>query len=140
MPHAATSSPSLKKHNFLPLKDKLELIRKCEAGILHSIIAGQMVVPRSTISTIWKNQDKYRETAASTISTTSLILRGSRDSRLNTMEDMLIRWIEDRTQRKMPISSLVQERALSQWHDLQSTTSTTSRTEDTFTSSRGWFH
>ncbi|MPC66039.1 hypothetical protein E2C01_060182 [Portunus trituberculatus] len=49
MPRKATSSPSLKRHNFLPFKDKppapalrhnflpfkdkLELIRKCEAGI-----------------------------------------------------------------------------------------------------------
>ncbi|MPC63701.1 hypothetical protein E2C01_057803 [Portunus trituberculatus] len=29
----ATSSPNPKKHNFLPFKDKLELIRKCEASI-----------------------------------------------------------------------------------------------------------
>ncbi|MPC78759.1 hypothetical protein E2C01_073257 [Portunus trituberculatus] len=30
----ATSSPSPKKHNFLPFKDKLELIRKCEASLV----------------------------------------------------------------------------------------------------------
>ncbi|MPC52215.1 hypothetical protein E2C01_046077 [Portunus trituberculatus] len=60
----ATSSPSPKKHNFLSFKDKLDLIRKCEAGIAHSVIAVQMGVPRSTVSTIWKNSDKYRETAA----------------------------------------------------------------------------
>ncbi|MPC90238.1 hypothetical protein E2C01_085214 [Portunus trituberculatus] len=33
MPHKATSNPSPKRHNFLPFKDKLELIRKYEAGI-----------------------------------------------------------------------------------------------------------
>ncbi|MPC89358.1 hypothetical protein E2C01_084300 [Portunus trituberculatus] len=56
---------SPKKHNFLPFKDKLELIRKCEAGIVHSVVALQMGVPRSTVSIIWKNRDKYCETAAS---------------------------------------------------------------------------
>ncbi|MPC38088.1 hypothetical protein E2C01_031589 [Portunus trituberculatus] len=33
MPHKATFRPGSKKHNFLPFKDKLGLIRKCEAGI-----------------------------------------------------------------------------------------------------------
>ncbi|MPD01254.1 hypothetical protein E2C01_096773 [Portunus trituberculatus] len=70
----SNSSPSLKKHNFLPFKDKLQLIRKCEAGIAHSVVAVQMGVPRSTVSTIWKNRDKYRETTASY----SDVLRGSR--------------------------------------------------------------
>ncbi|MPC37102.1 hypothetical protein E2C01_030576 [Portunus trituberculatus] len=65
MPHKATFSPGSKKHNLLPFKDKLELIRKCEAGIAHSVVAVQMGVPRSTVSTIWKNRDKYNETAAS---------------------------------------------------------------------------
>ncbi|MPC60849.1 hypothetical protein E2C01_054908 [Portunus trituberculatus] len=48
-----------------PFKDKLELKRKCEAGIAHSVIAVQMGVPRSTVSKIWKNRDKYHKTAAS---------------------------------------------------------------------------
>ncbi|MPC54833.1 hypothetical protein E2C01_048762 [Portunus trituberculatus] len=61
----ATSSPSSKKHNFLPFKDKLQLMRKCEAGMAHSVVAAQMGVPRSTVSTIWKNRGKYRENAAS---------------------------------------------------------------------------
>ncbi|MPC19769.1 hypothetical protein E2C01_012694 [Portunus trituberculatus] len=61
----ATSSPSPKKHNFLPFKDKLDLIRKCEEGIAHSVVAAEMGVPRSTVSTIWKNRDKYCETSAS---------------------------------------------------------------------------
>ncbi|MPC83881.1 Tigger transposable element-derived protein 1 [Portunus trituberculatus] len=104
MPHKTISSPSPKKHNFWPSKDKLELIRKCEAGIAHSVVAVQMGVPKSTVTTIWKNRDQNRETAASTTSVTSLVLRGSRDSHLDTMEDMLIKWIEDRTQHKMPIS------------------------------------
>ncbi|MPC18237.1 hypothetical protein E2C01_011116 [Portunus trituberculatus] len=58
MPRKATSSLNPKKHNFLPFKDKLELIRKCEAGIAHSVVAAQMGVPRSTVSTIWKNRDR----------------------------------------------------------------------------------
>ncbi|MPC61714.1 hypothetical protein E2C01_055789 [Portunus trituberculatus] len=66
MPRKATSNPRPKKHNFLPFKDKLELIRKCDAGIAHSVVTVQMGLPRSTVSTIWKNRDKYCETAAST--------------------------------------------------------------------------
>ncbi|MPC83751.1 hypothetical protein E2C01_078467 [Portunus trituberculatus] len=66
MPHKTISSPSPKKHNFLSFKDKLELIRKCEAGIARCVIAAQMGVPSSTVSTIWKNRDKYCEIAAST--------------------------------------------------------------------------
>ena len=45
-----------KKHTFLPFKDRLELIRKCEAGIAHSAVAAEMGVPRSTVPTIWKNR------------------------------------------------------------------------------------
>ncbi|XP_076035908.1 uncharacterized protein LOC143021925 isoform X5 [Oratosquilla oratoria] len=121
---------------YYPSQDDSEVLRQD----LMIDYQAEMGVPRSTVSTIWKNRDKYRQAAASTSSTTSLVLRGSRDSRLDTMEDMLIKWIEDRTQRKMPISmGLVQERALSLWEDLQATTSTTSRTLETFTASRGWF-
>ncbi|XP_076063381.1 uncharacterized protein LOC143038238 isoform X3 [Oratosquilla oratoria] len=130
MPRKSTSGPTPKKHTFLPFKDKLVLIRKCEAGMAHSAVAAEMGVPRSTVSTIWKNRDKYHQAAASTSSTTSLVLRGSRDSRLDTMEDMLIKWIEDRAQHKMLISmGLVQECALSLWEDLQTTTSTTNNNE-----------
>ncbi|MPC39817.1 hypothetical protein E2C01_033366 [Portunus trituberculatus] len=65
MPRKATFSPGSKKHNFQPFKDKLELIRKCEAGIAHSVVTVQIMgVSRSTVSTIWKNRDKCRETAA----------------------------------------------------------------------------
>ncbi|XP_076034130.1 uncharacterized protein LOC143020965 [Oratosquilla oratoria] len=87
MPSKSTSGPTPKKHTFLPFKDKLELITNCEAGMAHSAVAAEMGVPRSTVPTIWKNRDKYRQAAASASSTTSLVLRGSRDSRLDMMED-----------------------------------------------------
>ncbi|MPC24271.1 TBC1 domain family member 16 [Portunus trituberculatus] len=61
----ATSSPSPKKHIYVPFKDKLELIRKCEAVMAHSVVVAQISVPRSTVLTIWKNRHEYRKTTAS---------------------------------------------------------------------------
>ncbi|MPC53433.1 hypothetical protein E2C01_047323 [Portunus trituberculatus] len=86
MPCKATSSPSPKKHNFLPFKDKLELIRKCKAGIAHSVVAAEMGVPRSTVSTIWKNRDKCCETAAKL---------GTRSESLSGLAWDILRWCED---------------------------------------------
>ena len=45
-----------KKHTLLPPKDKLEPIKKREAGMAHSAAAAQMGVPQPTAPTIWKNQ------------------------------------------------------------------------------------
>ncbi|MPC36864.1 hypothetical protein E2C01_030330 [Portunus trituberculatus] len=65
--------PPRKKHNFLPFKDKLELIRKYEAGIAHSVVAVQIGVLRSTVSSIWKKRDKYCKTAASVFISKSVL-------------------------------------------------------------------
>ena len=44
----------------------------------HSAVAVEMGVLRSTVSSIWKNRDKYHQAAAPTSSTTSLVLCGSK--------------------------------------------------------------
>ena len=45
-----------RKHTFLSFKDKLELIRKCKAGMAHSAVAAEMGVLHSTVPTIFKNR------------------------------------------------------------------------------------
>ncbi|XP_005608571.1 tigger transposable element-derived protein 1 [Equus przewalskii] len=137
---SAAVIPSAKRERkAITLDVKLQVLRRFEAGEKLSEIAKALGLAVSTVATIRDNKEKIK--ASSRVATP---LRASRLTRhrsavMETMERLLHVWLEDQTQRNVPLSvTIIQEKAKSLFDDLQRQKGESSRTE-TFSASKGWF-
>uniref|UniRef100_A0ABI7VR32 HTH CENPB-type domain-containing protein n=1 Tax=Felis catus TaxID=9685 RepID=A0ABI7VR32_FELCA len=136
----ASAIPSAKRERkAITLDIKLEVLRRFEVGEKLSQIAKALGLAVSTVATIRDNKEKIK--ANSQIATP---LRASRLTRhrsavMETMERLLHVWLEDQSQRNVPLSvTIIQEKAKSLFDDLQRERGASSQTEK-FTASKGWF-
>ncbi|XP_007091164.1 CENPB DNA-binding domain-containing protein 1 [Panthera tigris] len=136
----ASAIPSAKRERkAITLDIKLEVLRRFEVGEKLSQIAKALGLAVSTVATIRDNKEKIK--ANSQIATP---LRASRLTRhrsavMETMERLLHVWLEDQSQRNVPLSvTVIQEKAKSLFDDLQRERGASSPTEK-FTASKGWF-
>ncbi|GAB5582602.1 CENPB DNA-binding domain-containing protein 1 [Prionailurus iriomotensis] len=136
----ASAIPSAKRERkAITLDIKLEVLRRFEVGEKLSQIAKALGLAVSTVATIRDNKEKIK--ANSQIATP---LRASRLTRhrsavMETMERLLHVWLEDQSQRNVPLSvTIIQEKAKSLFDDLQRERGTSSQTEK-FAASKGWF-
>lgn len=136
----ATVTPRAKRERkAITLDIKLEVLRRFEEGEKLSQIAKALGLAVSTVATIRDNKEKIK--ASSQIATP---LRASRLTRhrsavMETMERLLHVWLEDQSQRNMPLSvTTIQEKAKSLFDDLQREQDESSQKEK-FSASKGWF-
>ncbi|XP_029781484.1 CENPB DNA-binding domain-containing protein 1 [Suricata suricatta] len=137
---SASAIPSAKRERkAITLEIKLEVLRRFEVGEKLSQIAKALGLAVSTVATIRDNKEKIK--AKSQIATP---LRASRLTRhrsavMETMEQLLRVWLEDQSQRNVPLSvTAIQEKAKSLFDDLQRERGESSQTEK-FSASKGWF-
>ncbi|XP_049719734.1 tigger transposable element-derived protein 1-like [Elephas maximus indicus] len=135
-----TVIPSAKRERkAITLDIKLEVLRRFEVGEKLSQIAKALGLAVSTVATIRDNKEKIK--ASSQIATP---LRASRLTRhrsavMENMERLLSVWLEDQSQRNVPLSvSIIQEKAKSLFDDLQREQGESSQAEK-FNASKGWF-
>ncbi|XP_003418168.1 tigger transposable element-derived protein 1 [Loxodonta africana] len=135
-----TVIPSAKRERkAITLDIKLEVLRRFEVGEKLSQIAKALGLAVSTVATIRDNKEKIK--ASSRIATP---LRASRLTRhrsavMENMERLLSVWLEDQSQRNVPLSvSIIQEKAKSLFDDLQREQGESSQAEK-FNASKGWF-
>lgn len=139
-PRNATAIPSAKRERkAITLDVKLEVLRRFEVGEKLSQVAKALGLAVSTVATIRDNKEKIK--ASSQIATP---LRASRLTRhrsavMETMERLLHVWLEDQSQRNVPLSiTVIQEKAKSLFDDLQREQGESSQTAK-FSASKGWF-
>uniref|UniRef100_A0AAA9TVH8 HTH CENPB-type domain-containing protein n=1 Tax=Bos taurus TaxID=9913 RepID=A0AAA9TVH8_BOVIN len=137
--NAAVIRSAKRERKAITLDVKLEVLRRFEVGEKLSQIAKALGLAASTVATIRDNKDKIK--ASSQIATP---LRASRLTRrrsavMETMERLLCVWLEDESQRNVPLSvTVIQKKAKSLFDDLQREQGESSQTEK-FTASKGWF-
>ena len=137
--NAAVLRSAKRERKAITLDVKLEVLRRFEVGEKLSQIAKALGLAASTVATIRDNKDKIK--ASSQIATP---LRASRLTRhrsavMETMERLLCVWLEDQSQRNVPLSvTVIQKKAKSLFDDLQREQGESSQTEK-FTASKGWF-
>lgn len=137
--NAAVISSAKRERKAITLDVKLEVLRRFEVGEKLSQIAKALGLAVSTVATIRDNKEKIK--ASSQIATP---LRASRLTRhrsaaMETMERLLHVWLEDQSQRNMPLSvTIIQEKAKSLFDDLQREQGKSSQKEK-FSASKGWF-
>ncbi|XP_007125547.1 tigger transposable element-derived protein 1 [Physeter macrocephalus] len=139
-PRNATAIPSARRERkAITLDVKLEVLRRFEVGEKLSQVAKALGLAVSTVATIRDNKEKIK--ASSQIATP---LRASRLTRhrsavMETMERLLRVWLEDQSQRNVPLSvTVIQEKAKSLFDDLQREQGEGSQTAK-FSASKGWF-
>ncbi|XP_007468546.1 PREDICTED: tigger transposable element-derived protein 1-like [Lipotes vexillifer] len=139
-PRNVTDIPSAKRERkAITLDVKLEVLRRFEVGEKLSQVAKALGLAVSTVATIRDNKEKIK--ASSQIATP---LRASRLTRhrsavMETMERLLRVWLEDQSQRNVPLSvTVIQEKAKSLFDDLQREQGESSQTAK-FSASKGWF-
>ena len=124
--NAAVLRSAKRERKAITLDVKLEVLRRFEVGEKLSQIAKALGLAASTVATIRDNKDKIK--ASSQIATP---LRASRLTRhrsavMETMERLLCVWLEDQSQRNVPLSvTVIQKKAKSLFDDLQRQRETT---------------
>lgn len=95
----------------------------------------------STVRAIKKNEDAIRKSVVNGTKLNAKLTRYSRDVLLEQMERALTIWIEDLSQRKIPLSGdLIQRKALQCYAQMKESTPSTSisQTNRGFSASKGW--
>ncbi|KAM6471903.1 tigger transposable element-derived protein 1-like isoform 2-T2 [Liasis olivaceus] len=126
-----------KERKVISLNLKMKIIKAYEAGKKVTKIAQEEGLARSTITAILKDKARIREAVKGSAGMNTCIIR-QRKGLIHEMEKLLILWIEDRIQKRLPVSLLlIQAKARSIFTTLKERAG--EECTETFTASRGWF-
>lgn len=133
IPHAR------RERKAITLDLKLEVLRRFEVGEKLSQIAKALGLAVSTVATIRDNKEKIEAHSQVATPWRAARLTRHRSAVMETMERLLHVWLEDQSQRNVPLSvTRIQEKAKSLFDDLQREKGGSSPTEK-FSASKGWF-
>ncbi|KAF6289393.1 ZFP28 zinc finger protein [Rhinolophus ferrumequinum] len=120
------------------LKMKLNVIKDYEGGKSVMVIARQSGMSHSIIATILKNKNKVTEAVKGPASLKTTRLTKIREGPISDMEKLLITWIEDQAQKRIPISTMmITAKAKSLFAMLKEKAIPNYNVE--YTASSGWF-
>ena len=95
------------KRRSIDLEQKIKIIKQREGGKSVGDIARDFDMSHTTVTTILKSKDKITEAAKGTAPMTLTRLDKKREGPISDMEKLLSVWIEDQTQKRIPLSTLV---------------------------------
>ncbi|CAD7689291.1 unnamed protein product [Nyctereutes procyonoides] len=128
-----------RERKAITLDLKLEVLRRFEVGEKLSQIAKALGLAVSTVATIRDNKEKIKANSQIATPLRASRLTRHRSALMETMERLLHVWLEDQSQRNVPLSvTIIQEKAKSLFDDLQRERGGSSQTEK-FSASKGWF-
>ncbi|XP_039188189.1 tigger transposable element-derived protein 1-like [Crotalus tigris] len=126
-----------KQRRRINLDLKMKIIKAHEKGKKIKTIGEEEGLASSTICTILKDKEKIKEAIKSAPGTDAIITR-NRTGLISKTEQLLVLWIDDRIQKRMPISlHLIQAKARSIFEMLKQGAG--EERSETFGASRGWF-
>ncbi|XP_070368898.1 activity-dependent neuroprotector homeobox protein 2 isoform X3 [Equus asinus] len=129
---------SKRPRRVIDLETKLKLIKDYEGGKSVMVIARQSGMSHSTIATILKNKNKVMEAVKGSASLKATRLTKIREGPISDMEELLMTWIKDQTQKRIPLSSMmITAKAKSLFAMLKEKAGSDYDVE--FTASSGWF-
>ncbi|XP_015670871.1 tigger transposable element-derived protein 1 [Protobothrops mucrosquamatus] len=126
-----------KQRKVISLNLKMKIIKAYADGKKVTNIAREEGLAHSTISAILKDKERIREAMKGSSGMNVSITR-QRKGLIHEMEKLLILWIEDQIQKRLPVSLLlIQNKARSIFSTLKERAG--EECTETFTASRGWF-
>ena len=133
---------SEKKRKAITMETKVDIIKRSEKGETATNIGNLLGLSRSTVATIIKDKERIMDHVKGSAPMHSTVITKQRSGLLIEMEKLLILWLEDQNQRRIPISLMViQEKARLLYQTLKEQRGDElADEEETFTASKGWFH
>ncbi|XP_026577826.1 tigger transposable element-derived protein 1-like [Pseudonaja textilis] len=126
-----------KQRKVISLNLKMKIIKAYADGKKVTNIAREEGLAHSTISAILKDKERIREAIKGSSGMNVSITR-QRKGLIHEMEKLLILWIEDQIQKRLPMNLLlIQNKARSIFSTLKERAG--EECTETFTASRGWF-
>jgi CENP-B N-terminal DNA-binding domain/Tc5 transposase DNA-binding domain len=102
-----------KKRKWLTLEEKLDIIRRHEEGESYAKIAYEKKMNESSIRALLKKKKQIKAYGISTACYTTKMTVRQRSSIMNNMERLLMIWIEDCNQKRIPLSqAIIQNKAM----------------------------
>jgi hypothetical protein len=135
----SASTEKKRQKQVMPLIKKIELLDRLKSGESVASVSRIFKVNESTVRYIKKKEDDIRRSVKEGTSQSSKVTSVCRDYKIEKMEKALNIWIEDRTQKRMPISTaIIREKALRLYnHFVQQADTPIDKTA--FSASKGWF-
>ncbi|XP_058402562.1 E3 ubiquitin-protein ligase RNF4 isoform X2 [Diceros bicornis minor] len=137
-PKSTANVASKRPRRVIDLETKLKVIKDYESGKSVMVIARQSGMSHSTVATILKNKNKVMEAIKGSASLKATRLTKIREGPISDMEKLLMAWIEDQIQKRIPLSTMmITAKAKSLFAMLKEKAGPNYDVE--FTASSGWF-
>ncbi|KAM3845052.1 tigger transposable element-derived protein 1-like [Vipera latastei] len=134
---SSTEASSKRRRKVIDLNLKMKIIKAYEAGKKIHKIAKEEGLAHSTLSATVKDRERIREALKGAVGMSTNITRMQK-RHIPEMEALLILWIKDRIQKRLPMSfPLIQTKARSIFTTLKERAG--KECSETFTASHGWF-
>ncbi|XP_058413362.1 activity-dependent neuroprotector homeobox protein 2 isoform X3 [Diceros bicornis minor] len=135
---ATANVASKRPRRVIDLETKLKVIKDYKGGKSVMGIARQSGMSHSTIATILKNKNKVMEAVKRSALLKAMKLTKIREGPISDMEKLLMTWIEDQTQKHIPLSTMmITAKAKSLFAMLKEKAGPDCNVE--FNASSGWF-
>ncbi|XP_069823956.1 tigger transposable element-derived protein 1-like [Dendropsophus ebraccatus] len=128
-----------KKRKAITMEVKLDIIKRYDKGETATDIGRSLGLSRSTVATIIKDKPRILEHVKGSALMKATVITKQRSGLIFEMERLLVLWLEDQNQRRIPVSLMViQEKAWRLFEALKRERREESESEE-FVASRGWF-
>uniref|UniRef100_A0A8C4QHC6 HTH CENPB-type domain-containing protein n=1 Tax=Eptatretus burgeri TaxID=7764 RepID=A0A8C4QHC6_EPTBU len=137
---AGHESNGKRQKKVMYLSQKVELLDRLAGGETAASVGRHYGVNESTVRSIKKNEVGIRASVAASIPKSAKVLFITRDPNLEKMEKTLNLWIEDQTQKQVPLNgSIIREEAKRLYDDLMKASGGEGSSCSSFLASKGWF-
>ena len=101
-----------KKRKAISMKVKLDIIKRSKNGETPTNIGRSLSFSRSTVATILKDKERIIKHVKGSAPMQATVITKQRSGLIIEMERLLVLWLEDQNQRRIPMSLMViQEKA-----------------------------
>ena len=134
----SSDGSALKKRKAITMEVKLDIIKRSKNGKTPMNIGRLLGPSRSTVATIFKDKERIIEHVKGSAPMKATVVTKQRSSLITEMERLLVLWLEDQNQRRIPVSLMViQEKAKRLFEALKNERGEESESKE-FSASRGW--
>ena len=96
-----------KKRKAISMKVKLDIIKRSKNGEIPTNIGRSHSLSRSTVATILEDKERIIEHVKGSAPMQATVITKQRSGLIIEMERLLVLWLEDQNQRRIPVSLMV---------------------------------
>ncbi|XP_066958132.1 tigger transposable element-derived protein 1-like [Macrobrachium rosenbergii] len=139
--NASSDASALKKRKRITMEVKYNVIKHSEKGESHTEIGHALGLSRTTVVTIVKDKQRIlKHVQDAALMKVTVMNVKQRSQNIVEMEKLLLIWLENQNQQRVPVSpSVIQEKAR-ELHTAAVRKNGEGSASEEFTANRGWFN